>query len=99
MVKDLEKRQEKLKNEFDIFKAARERAASSFFAVMRPRLRKQNPIKYVDRGALDKDLMILKKALGNKIPLDERMDWELPYIIERCKRSNVDIFSPVLNLD
>lgn len=67
---------------------------------MRPRLRKQNHIKYVDRSALDKDLMILKKALGNKIPLDERMDWELPYIIiERYKRSNVDIFSPVLNLD
>ena len=99
VVKDLEKRQEKSKNEFDIFKAARERAASSFFAVMRPRLRKQNHIKYVDRSALDKDLMILKKALGNKIPLDERMDWELPYIIERYKRSNVDIFSPVLNLD
>ena len=75
MVKDLEKRQEKSKNEFDIFKAARERAASSFFAVMRPRLRKQNHIKYVDRSALDKDLMILKKVLGNKIPLDERMDW------------------------
>ena len=56
-------------------------------------------IKYVDQSALDKDLMILKKALGNKIPLDERMDWELPYIIERYKRSNVDIFSPVLNLD
>jgi hypothetical protein len=43
--------------------------------------------------------MILKKAVGNKIPLDERMDWELPYIIERYKRSNVDIISPVLNLD
>ena len=67
--------------------------------MMRPGLRKQNHIKYVDRSALDKDLMILKKALGNKIPLDERMDWELPYIIERYKRSNVDIFSPVLNLD
>ena len=66
---------------------------------MRPRLRKQNHIKYVVRSTLDKDLMILKKALGNKIPLDERIDWELPYIIERYKRSNVDIFSPVLNLD
>ena len=62
---------------------------------MRPRLRVQNPIRYVDRSALDKDLMILKKALGNKIPLQERMDWELPYIIERYKRSNVDIYSPI----
>jgi len=46
---------------------------------MRPRLRMQNHIKYVDRSALDKDLMILKKALSNKISLDERMDWVLPY--------------------
>ena len=84
-------RQEKSNNEFDIFKAARERAASSFFAMMRPRLREQNHIKYVDRSALDKDLMILKKALGNKIALDERIDLKLPYIIERYKRSNVDI--------
>lgn len=34
VVKGLVKRQEKSKNEFNIFKAARERAASSFFAVM-----------------------------------------------------------------
>ena len=27
---------------------------------------KQNPIKYIDRSALDKDLLVLK-ALGNKI--------------------------------
>ena len=59
----------------------------------------QNHIKYVDRSALDKDLMVLKKALCNKIPLDERMDWELPYIIERYKRSNVGIFSPALSQD
>ena len=79
VLKDLEKRKEKAKNEFDPFKAARERPASSFFPVMRPRLRMQNHIKYVDTSALDKDLMILKKALSNKIPLDERMDWVLPY--------------------
>ena len=61
VVKELEKKQEKAKSEFDVFKAARERAANSFFSVMRPRLRKQNYIKYADRGALDKDLLILKK--------------------------------------
>ena len=58
---------------------------------MRPRLRKQNYIKYVDRSALDKDLLILKKALANKIPLNEDADWELPNIIECYKRANVDI--------
>lgn len=93
LLKDLEKRKEKSKTEYDVFKAARERAASSFFAVMRPRLRKQNHIRYVDRSALDKDLLILKKALGNKVPVEERMDWELPYIIERYKRANVDIYN------
>ncbi|RMX40966.1 hypothetical protein pdam_00014871 [Pocillopora damicornis] len=32
---------------------------SSFFAIIRPRLGKQNPAKYIDRSALDRDLMIL----------------------------------------
>ena len=60
-----------------------EKAANSFFNVMRSRLRKQNYIKYVDKSALDKDLLILKKALANKIPSNEDADWEFPYIIER----------------
>ena len=95
VVKELEKKQEKAKSEFDVFKTARERAANSFFSVTQPRLRKQNYIKYVDRSAIDKDLLILKKALANKIPLNEDADWELPYIIERYKRANVDILSLV----
>ena len=40
-------------------------------------------------------LLILKKALANKIPLNEDAEWELPYIIERYKRANVDILSLV----
>ena len=68
---------------------------TAFFSVMQPRLRKQNYIKYVDRSAIDKDLFILKKALANKIPSNEDADWELPYIIERYKRANVDILSLV----
>ena len=50
---------------------------------MWPWLRKQNYIKYVDGRVLDKDLLILKKALANKIPLNEDAGWELPYIIKR----------------
>ena len=92
--KDLEKRHEKAKTEYDTFKAARERAANSFFSIMRPRLREQNPLRYIDRQVLDKDLHILKKALGNKVPIDQKMDWELPYVIERYKRANVDVFAP-----
>ena len=63
-----------------------------FFAVMRPRLRKQNPIKYIDKSALDKDLLVLKKALGNKIPLSESRDWELPFVIELFKHSNIEVY-------
>lgn len=91
LIKDLEKKEEKAKNDLELFSSARQRAASSFFSVMRPRLRKQNPIKYIDRSALDKDLLLLKKALGNKIPLSESKDWELPFIIERFKHSNIDV--------
>lgn len=88
LIKKLKKKEVKAKNDLEIFSSARQRAASSFFAVMRPRLRKQNQIKYIDRSALDKDLLVLKKALGNKIPLNESTDWELPHIIERFKHTN-----------
>ena len=45
------------------FTAARERAKSSFFCVMRPRLKAQNQIKYGNRSRLDRDLIILQRAL------------------------------------
>ena len=41
---------------------------------MRPRLGKQNRAKYFERSALDRDLMILQRALKNKVPLDESND-------------------------
>ena len=88
LIKEFKKKEVKAKNDLEIFSSARQRAASSFFAVMRPCLRKQNQIKYIDRSALDKDLLVLKKALGNKIPLNESTDWELPHIIERFKHTN-----------
>ena len=46
-----------------MFNAARERTTNSFFSVMRPRLRKQNYIKYVDRIVLDKDLLLRRKQV------------------------------------
>ena len=57
VVKELEKRQQTAKREFDVFKAARERAATRFFGLMQPRLKKQSAVKYVDRSALHRDLM------------------------------------------
>ena len=54
-LKELEQKHGKLKSEHDVFISSRQRAKSSFFAIMRPRLRSQNPAKYLDRSALDRD--------------------------------------------
>ena len=53
---------------------------------MRPRLRRQNEGRYVDRFSSDKDLILLKKILNNKIPIDTSRDWEMPFLIERYRR-------------
>ena len=42
------------------------KAMTSFFAVMRPRLKCL--IKYSDHGKLDCGLLILEKALSGKVP-------------------------------
>lgn len=91
LIKSLEKREQKSKDDLLNFKAAREKASNSFFAIMRPRLRKQNAMQYAgrDRLVLDRDLMTLKKALGNKIPADENSDWRLPFIIDEFKRNMI----------
>jgi len=73
-LKELEQSFAKAKSDRDVFAPSRQRAKSSFFAIMRPRLRKQNSAKYVDRSALDRDLMILQRALKNKVPLKETYD-------------------------
>lgn len=76
LIKSLEKKAEKSRNNLLEFKTARERAANSFFAIMRPRLKIQNHMKYAgtDRLILDRDLMVLKKALNGKVPLDQDQD-------------------------
>lgn len=91
LIKELEKKSSKSKEDFLTFKAARERASNSFFAIMRPRLKKGNPMKYAgtDRLHLDRDLLTLKKALNNKVPLDENSDWRLPFLIEEYNRRSV----------
>ena len=57
---------------------------------MRPRPRKQNWDKYLERSALDRDLMILQRALKNKVSLDESNDWRLLNVIEEYKHGIVD---------
>ena len=97
LVKDLEKRQQKSASDVLSFKAAREKAANSFFAVMRPRLKKQNAMKYAgtDRIVLDRDLLTLRKALCNKIPVNENEDWKLPMIIAGYKNNMVSTLEGV----
>ena len=55
-----------------ILASARERAKTSFFGLMQPRLKGQNLLKYGSgkRTHLDPDLLILQRALNNKVP-----DW------------------------
>lgn len=86
-LKELERKYNKTKSDNEVFLASRQRVKSSFFSVMRPRLKKQNLPKYVDRYALDKDLLILQRALSNQVPLNEDLDWRLPSIIEEYTRT------------
>ena len=47
--------------------------------------------KYVDRSKLDHDLLVLKRAMENKITSwSESEDWQLPLIIEQYRQSNVN---------
>ena len=54
-----------------------QRSRENFFAVMRPRLKRLNLVKYLNRQELDKDLLYPNKALDNKVP-PESEDWRLP---------------------
>ena len=67
-----------------------EKASNSFFAIMRPQLRKSNPKKYTgtDRLILDRDLMTLKNALNNKIQVGEENDWQLLLNRGICKEQH-----------
>ena len=61
-----------------------QRLRGNFFVVKRPRLKRLNPVKYLNHQELDKDLLYLHKALQNKVP-PESEDWRLPYLIDTCK--------------
>ena len=65
---------------------------------MRPRLRFQNVPRYIDRLRLDKDLIVLHRALQNKVPSwnPEDGDWQLPVIIEQYRHSNILPLMPAM---
>ena len=68
-LKELEQKYAKVKSDHELFTASRQRAKSSFFTSKRPRLRGQNPMKYINRSPLGRNLMSLQRALRNKVPL------------------------------
>ena len=96
-LKELQKQHEKQRSELETFVAAREKSKSSFFSVMRNRLRLQNLPKYSDRLKLDKDLLVLQRALRNEVPNwdPEESDWQLPIIIEQFHHAKVAPYLPV----
>ena len=91
-IRSLENKAQEEETHFKGFTAARERAKSSFFFVMRPRLKAQNQVKYANRSRLDRDLMILQRALKKVPDWCEDEDWKLPMIIDQYENSNVNIY-------
>ena len=91
-IRSLESKAQAEETHLEGFTAARERAKSSFFFVMRPRLRAQNQVKYVNRSRLNRDLMILQRALKKVPNWCEDEDWKLPMIIDQYENSNVNIY-------
>ena len=88
---DAESAESKLKG----FCEARSKASTSFFSVMRPRLKCRNLMRYSERVQLDRDLLILEKALNGKVPdFDPSEDWKLPILIEQYKNRNVNMYTP-----
>ena len=98
-LKELQKQHEKQSSELEKFMASREKSKSSFFSVMRNRLRLQNLPKYTDRLRLDKDLLVLQRALRNQVPQwkPEEGDWQLPMIIEQYHHAKVAPYLPAQN--
>lgn len=86
IVTSLKKNLNNARQELEQFQFQLTRARGNFFAIMRPRLKQIDPIKYLHRQALDKDLLILQRVLGKNIP-PETDDWKLAHIIECYKRS------------
>ena len=92
-IKRLQQEHSDAQSKLKVFCESRMKASTSFFAVMRPRLKARNLIKYSDRVSLDRDLLILEKALNGKVPeFDASEDWQLPNLIEQYRNRNVDIY-------
>lgn len=89
-IKQLQQEHSDAESKLKAFCESCKKASTSFFAVMRPRQKVRNLIKYSDRVSLDRDLLILEKALNGKIPeFDTSEDWQLPVLIEQYRNRNL----------
>ena len=96
-IKSLENRAAEEEANIKSLASARERAKTSFFGLMRPRLKAQNLLKYGSgkRIHLDRDLLILQRALTNKVPdRGESEDWKLPLISDQIQNSQLHAMMP-----
>ena len=84
MLTVLRKNKETGKQSLEQFMLQLQRSRGNFFALMRPRVKGLNPVKYLNRQELDKDLFYLYKALENKVPLEPK-DWGISYLIDTYK--------------
>ena len=56
---------------------------------MRPRLEKQNQVKYSNRSQFDRDLIILQRAIKRVPDWSKDEDWRLQLIMKQYENSNV----------
>lgn len=96
-VKSLESEAAEEEENISHLESARERAKTSFFAVIRPRLKAQNLLKCGTgkRMQLDRDLLILQRAFNNKVPeWPESQDWKLPLVFDQFQKSQLKAMMP-----
>ena len=74
MLTVLRENKEMAKHSLEQFMLQLQRLHGNFSAVMCPRLKCLNPVKYLNHQELDKDLLYLHKALENNV-----------YLIDNCK--------------
>ena len=66
-IRSLENKAQEEETHFKSFTAARGWAKSSFFFIMRPRLKAQNQVKYANRGCLDRVWWFCKEILRQRL--------------------------------
>lgn len=85
-IKSLRVQLKKKNDELSAVRAVGERTRMSFFAIMRPRLKDLDPIKYSRRHVIDRDLRYLGAACNHRIP---SQDVDLEALINGVKAKSL----------